>query len=77
LPFQQYYELQRIVSGRVWQSRLNEVGRAVADLRDILVVKQVCRLWERDYNLFMVYGNAHLLRQKPALEALLKVKNGD
>jgi hypothetical protein len=71
LPIERQNSLGRIISTKVWQSRLNDVGRAVADFRDIFIVQQICRLWGEGCSLFAVYGNAHLARQENALVELL------
>ncbi len=63
--------LQRIISGRVVQSALNDIDRHVGDFRDVFMVERIIETWRAGRNLFIVYGNLHLMRQKPALLFLL------
>jgi hypothetical protein len=54
---------------------LNELARDLNQFRDVQIVKHIVDMWQQHKNLFMVYGNAHLIRQKKALEVLLGAKS--
>jgi hypothetical protein len=68
--------LARLISPTSDALPLNNLAWDLGRLRDITIVKNIFQQWQQNKSLFMSYGNSHLLRQKPAIEALLKAKSG-
>jgi len=54
------------------KTRTNEVSRAVGDIRDEHIVKEIQRYWEEGKSMFVVYGSSHVVRQEKLLKELLQ-----
>jgi hypothetical protein len=52
-------------------TRLNEISRTMSNLRDEKIVEEIVKYWKEKKNILVVFGNGHLVIQKPALEVLL------
>lgn len=55
-------------------NRFNELARWIGFVRDCNIVSKINKIWQEGYNIFIVYGAAHALMQKRAIEAITSGK---
>jgi hypothetical protein len=53
------------------KTRTNEVSRAVGDIRDEHIVKEIQRYWNEGKSIFALYGCTHVIRQESLLRETL------
>lgn len=51
---------------------INKIARSQSDLRDLNITSEIERYWNEGKSIFVVFGQGHLIIQKPALRAILK-----
>ncbi len=50
---------------------VNSIARASSDIRDLRIASEIERYWNEGKNIFVVFGNGHLIIEEPALKATL------
>ena len=61
-----------LVNPNLTDTKINKIARAQSDLRDYKIASEIERYWNEGKNIFVVFGQGHLIIQEPALRAVLR-----
>ena len=62
----------RIVNPNHKDTVINNISQSTSQLRDIHILEQIEKEWEKGNSIFIIYGGTHAVMQEPALKSLLQ-----
>jgi hypothetical protein len=72
IPFDKKSDFNTLHNPNIGGTIVNDVARAMSDIRDLHIASEIERYWNEGKNIFVVFGSGHLIIQEPALRASLK-----
>lgn len=67
--------IAKIPSPSFNDSRINEIARESATIRDIAIAEHIGKHWHEGYNIFIVYGANHARKQERAIKDMVETQN--
>ena len=73
IDLEDYEHFEKAANPTIEGSAINLVSRNSSRFRDIHIVTQIARHWKEGKHIFIVFGSGHVIRQEPAIKAIMGV----